>query len=157
MNNVHWTCYFCVIQTSYEISYFFLNDAIFYRCLTNSYLCDLLSMFVRNVKHRANDASNDGHHPPLVTTANSNSDLAELSYFDEPFITMKHSKTSNLRCIVRHVWLSTLEIFNLIRGSVVEQGAVAPHQSHRQLLEQPLHLHRLILPQLSRFGTAEFL
>ena len=29
-----------------------LNDAIFYQCLK------------KNVKHRANDASNDGHRPP---------------------------------------------------------------------------------------------
>ena len=33
-----------------------VNDAIFYRCLKI------------NVKHRANDASNDGHRPPLHTT-----------------------------------------------------------------------------------------
>ena len=54
-------------QTSLKTSHFLLNDAIFfYQCLTNFYRCNFLSMFEKDVKHRANDASNDGHRPTLM-------------------------------------------------------------------------------------------
>ena len=43
---------------------------------------------------------------------------------DESFITLMNSKLGHLRCMTRHVRLSTLEISRLIRGSVVEQDAV---------------------------------
>ena len=79
------------------------------------------------------------------------------SYHDESFITIMHSKLGHLRCMTRHVRLSTLDILRLIRCSVVEQGAVAPHQRHGQLLEEPLHLHSLILTDVARFGRTKFL
>ena len=31
----------------------------------------------KNVKHRANDASNDGHRPPLIESAEARSELAK--------------------------------------------------------------------------------
>ena len=34
-------------------------------------------MFEKNVKHRANDASSDGHRPPLIESTEARSELAK--------------------------------------------------------------------------------
>ena len=50
--------------------HFLLNDAMFWTMFFNFQRCNDLTMFQKNAKHRANDASNDVHRPPLIADHN---------------------------------------------------------------------------------------
>ena len=84
---------------------------MFWMMLFNFYRCDFLTMFQKTAKHRANDASNDVHRPPLEERALPQGGRSLVSLFSKYFFHLDLLQSTASPCIMPSYAIRTWELW----------------------------------------------